>query len=127
MDDAHTLYLWRWRDEHSRWYPGKRTTEDEHEAWLAARIDNPLVELLTAESDGKLVGCARVDSNGEVTVTVAPRERRKGYGTQILLAVLALSKVKLKTTIDIENQAAIALADKAGFKEGGALFFSWRP
>lgn len=122
------LYQWRAQDEQDDWYQGQPVSRESHETWFRARLHNPLVHLWIAEEDGARIGTARVDSNGELTITVAPPQRGRGLGTKITVAVCALAEGRVKASIDESNAAGITAAERAGFRHRPDIrFFLWRP
>ncbi len=128
LADAEKLFLWRKHDEQNPWYKGENLTWDEHLVWLGQRLQNPAVAMLIAEEDGITVGSVRIDSNGELCVTVIPQRRNQGIATKLVLVVLATAKTRLKANIDALNAPARAVAEKTGFvNRADVKFFLWTP
>ena len=131
--DRHTLYQWRHHEEETAtWWEGNPVTMESHNTWLRARLKSPTVELWIAEDrvqevDGRgnliigkwkrtPVGMVRIDSNGEVSVSIDPAHRKQGYGTKLLReACRVTSQSRLKASVDEGNLAARRLFEKAGF------------
>ena len=82
---------------------------------------------LVAEQDGRTagyVGCQTVLDEGYITnVAVFPQYRKKGIATALIKRVFELAQEKKLAFVSLEvrlsNSAAIALYEKAGFKEEG--------
>ena len=82
---------------------------------------------LVAEQDGRTagyVGCQTVLDEGYITnVAVFPQYRKKGIATALIKRVFELAREKKLAFVSLEvrvsNSAAIALYEKAGFKEEG--------
>jgi RimJ/RimL family protein N-acetyltransferase len=85
----------------------------EHIAWLARTIGNPDRTLLVAEvDDGLPVGTVRIDQDNEMSWTVAPEHRRKGYGVGM---VRMATPNEASAWIKSENVASQKIAQAAGF------------
>ena len=90
--DAEQLLVWR-NDPLTR--ANSRTTGEitsaMHRAWLGVRLADPHEQLFIAEDDGSAVGTGRISddtSSSEISLTVAPERRGKGYARQIITALL---------------------------------------
>lgn len=73
-----------------------------------------------AEYDGQLVGTVRFDYEGneaELSWTIAPEHRGKGYGAAMLRSAVAREpKRVLIAKIKPENGPSVRIAQAAGFK-----------
>ncbi|WP_414471782.1 GNAT family N-acetyltransferase [Microvirga sp. M2] len=113
IGDARVLFDWR-NDPLTR--AMSRTTDpvewDRHVAWLTRRLEAPEPHLYIAEVDGRPVGTIRIDGE-EVSYTVTPSERGKGYAVEMLR--WARERFGMLTAgIKPENEASIRAAEKAG-------------
>ncbi len=112
MDDADLLLEWR-NDPVTR--ANSKTTNavqrDAHISWLTARLQRDQPNLYVAEDD-EPVGTIRIDGD-EVSYTVAPEHRGKGYATTMLIWARERFGV-LRAEIKLENIASIRAAAKAG-------------
>ncbi len=123
MADAEQLHAWR-NDDHTR-EMSVRSDEvplADHLQWLASVIENPRRELLIAEVDDVPVGTVRLDHGDEVEVsyTVAPNARGKGYGTTMVKMVAPMNCV---AAVQSNNAASQRILANAGFTlvEGGRM------
>jgi len=90
-----------------------------HLAWLAAVIEDPNRELLLALVDDEPVGTVRLDmENGvaELSWTVSPDHRQKGYGTKIVKCAVARADGPVRAVIRRENAASRRIAEAAGLR-----------
>jgi RimJ/RimL family protein N-acetyltransferase len=84
---------------------------------------SPSRRILVAEEDGDLVGTGRLDNHGdevEVSWTVAPSCRGRGYGRQFIVELLAYAEtvwpgVLCIAQIKPENTNSLRAAFAAGF------------
>ncbi len=122
LRDATLLYTWRQQDEarghHHGYRQGPTINRAEHNLWLAARLDNPLVRLLIWELQGNPAGVVRIDSNGELAfyggdpdMLTAAKTFRPFYGN------------RLKATVDRDDDLRCELLLAAGYTEWPARFF----
>lgn len=85
---------------------------------------------ITNRSTGKLIGdCAiKLDQNdtrlGEIGITVSPREQKKGYAKEAMIAILNYlfnleDFHRVIETVDVENSASIQLLKSVGFRQEG--------
>lgn len=105
----------------------------QHVPWLEASLLSPLREIVLGEDavTGKLVGTCRFDidasapGTAEVSITVAPDARGRGYAGALLRAAIdEFSGVHpdietLTAVIRPENTASIQLFEAAGFIRAG--------
>lgn len=98
---------------------------DEHRRWLLKNIENPNTCLFVAKVNRRRVGQVRVDlqaGSGEISVSIASANRRKGY------AAISVDRVcrhifkkypkinKIFAYIRPENTASIKTFEKARFR-----------
>jgi RimJ/RimL family protein N-acetyltransferase len=121
LDDALTLLAWK-NDPHA--LAMSRNTapvgEAEHIAWLGLALSNPDREILIAHDAGRPVGTVRLDRGlcgdaWEVSINVAPDERRKGYGRRMLELAMVPGR-RYVAEIKPENAASLRLFSRIGFK-----------
>lgn len=112
IEDAQILFDWR-NDPLTR--ESSISTDpvawDDHVRWLEASLSNPNRELLVAEIDGVPVGTVRLDDGVELSWTVAPSQRGKGIGKQMVSLVERGSIARIKRS----NVASQRIAGAAGF------------
>ena len=98
---------------------------DQHIAWLARRIGSCQFQI--AEVDGVPVGQVRVD-NGEVSYSVAAEFRNRGYGTQMILAIMTQP---LSASVKYSNPASCRVFERLGWAivsaADGAITFRHTP
>ena len=124
LTDAELLLAWR-NDPETR-AQSRNTGEAElaeHIAWLTKSLMMPSRKLYIAEDAGTPVGTVRADDDTdgytEVSYTVAPTQRGKGYGTRMVVQFRdeQLSGKKLKTEIKKGgNEASEKIAMALGLK-----------
>ena len=125
QDDAARLLAWR-NDPQTRAMSisGEEVTPEQHRAFLAASLDSSERLLFIAESEGRPVGTLRLDRRPgatlEVSLTVAPEERRKGYSASLLRAADAeaarLGALRLSAMLRPANTASRKAFDAAGYR-----------
>lgn len=119
MADAPRLLAWR-NDPATRTAsltPDEVSRQD-HMAWLEKTLASSARTLWIAESGISCVGTARLDitpERQELSWTVAPEARGKGYGRAIVSAALAQTKGPVRARIRPENKASQAIARACGF------------
>jgi len=115
IDDAERLFNWR-NDPLTRAMSINTAPVewDGHIGWLKRRLSLPAPNLYVAEVDGVPVGTVRVDDD-EISYTVAPERRGKGFATQMLIAARRQFG-SLCAEIKRENEASIRAAVSAGHK-----------
>ncbi|MCA8958107.1 MAG: GNAT family N-acetyltransferase [Planctomycetes bacterium] len=99
--------------------PGRR--------WVERLIDDPNILCFTATLGGRIVGFFRLDTGpdqqAEITLIVAPGERRRGHGRALLAAALDQARARglcrVLAVVDVENTAARSFFGDAGFEEVG--------
>jgi RimJ/RimL family protein N-acetyltransferase len=88
MDDAERLFAWRNDPEtRAQSLTTDRVPWDDHVAWLERSLAMPERTLLIAEVAGTPVGTVRLDGE-EMSWTVAPEHRRKGYAKEMVRLAL---------------------------------------
>ncbi len=122
--DADALLAWR-NDPQTRAMSidSNEVTIESHRAWLARTLASTESSLFVAEHDGRGLGTIRLDAHGvaclEVSLTIAPEERGKGYALALLRAAeaiaLARGAVRLVAVIKPENTASRRAFEAAGF------------
>ena len=123
-DDWAMLLEWR-NDEQTRIHSIDQNpvAEADHRRWLDATLVNPDRKLFVVEIDGEPVGTTRLDrreNRWEVSITVAPEQRGKGYGS-VLLDLTAdwfdenIGGDVILSTIKPSNPASLALFAKRGY------------
>lgn len=110
IEDAKTLFNWR-NDELTRAMSRNPDPVEwqNHIDWLTARLSRLEPGLFIVEQP---VGTFRIDGD-EISYTVAPEQRGKGIGTQMLRQARELFG-QLKAEIFERNQASIKIAERAG-------------
>lgn len=126
LEDAQLLLSWR-NDAAAR-SMSRSTSEvtwDEHRAWLARAVQDPERLLLVAEDAGRPVGTVRWDrrshTDWEVSISVSPSLRGRGYGPSLLAAAEAFLledhlPARLIATIHEDNKASERLFARAGYQ-----------
>ncbi len=115
LSDAETLLRWR-NDDLTRSMSKNAdiVAWPDHLHWLTSRLARSEPNLFIAERDGIAVGMFRVD-DGEISYTVAPEARGKGYGLGMLRRAIELFG-PLRAEIFPRNVASIKIAERAGLK-----------
>ena len=136
---AHSTILLEWRNEGDTVKFSKSGTPvslDEHEGCLSVRLDTPSSRVWIAERGGKPVGTAQIEVTngvGLVGLTVAPTDRGRGYGKQILPALqralsLDYQVTELVADIHVDHSAAKRVFAASGFVPvaDDGCFQTWR-
>lgn len=127
MDDSELLLAWR-NDPLTRQTSINSDPLDaaHHQAWLSDGLADPKREILIAVIEDEPVGTARIDREGQVSElswTVSPDHRGKGYGTRIVQQVVERTGGTVKAVIKDGNEASQKIAAAAGLRldksEGG--------
>ena len=118
LDDSDRLLVWR-NDPATR--RSSRNSEaviaEAHGAWLRAVLADPDRRLMIAESGGEPVGTVRADRDAggwELSWTVAPAARGKGYGARIVAAAMEGLFGLIRAAIRPENGASLRIAEAVG-------------
>lgn len=96
---------------------------ESHRRWLDASIDSPDRHLFVVEVDGVPVGTTRLDrreTGWEISLTVAPEHRGKGFGSELLDVTTEWFDANIGgdvilSTIKPSNPASLALFAKMGY------------
>ncbi|MFN4288897.1 MAG: GNAT family N-acetyltransferase [Brevundimonas sp.] len=116
LDDAERLLEWRndplTREASVNMDP---VPLEAHVGWLTASLQNPNRTLLVAEVDGRPVGTVRIDRGHETEMswTVAPDARGRGFGKQMVSA--AMPEGTVIAHIKAGNVASQKIAQSSGF------------
>lgn len=149
MADAENLFVWR-NDPDTR--KGSHNSDEvifeSHLAWLEASLDFPEQNkpeknkpkqrlLWIAEVNGVAVGTCRADrveNAWELSWTVAPEARGKGFAHQMLSKLVHYFDEPLVALVKVGNIASMKVAERAGFvlkqgteQEGDILLYTRRP
>src|SRR5712671_2099135 len=84
--------LLRWRNDpvtRANSHSTGEVSQEDHDAWMTACMSpsHPKGQVWIADVDGTSVGVIRVNPECEVSITVAPEHRGKGYSKQMLKQV----------------------------------------
>jgi RimJ/RimL family protein N-acetyltransferase len=119
-EDWRLLLKWRNDADTCRWSrTGTKVEEAEHRAWLAGVLADSDRQLLIGELDGCPVGTARLDrSSGaiELSWTVSPEMRGKGYGGALVRLALQRANGYVFAIIHHENTASERIARAVGMR-----------
>ena len=139
MKDAETLFMWR-NDPETRKasHNSDEVIFESHLVWLDASLSNPSKRLLwIAEVDGVAIGTCRADKvedSWELSWTIAPEARGKGFAHQMLSKLVRYFDEPLLAEVKADNIASIKVAERSGFvlkrsgnKDGNTLIYSRQP
>lgn len=93
-------------------------TRDDHDAWMEKTLASSARTLWIAERGVSAIGTVRLDvtpDRQELSWTVAPEGRGKGYGKAMVLAALERTSGPVRARIRPENKASQAIARACGF------------
>lgn len=143
IDDARLLHEWR-NDAVTR--AASRSfgeiAWDDHVAWLEKVLRDSARQLYVAEREGEPVGTVRWDHLGgrdwEVSITVAPAARGRGFAVPLLQAgenaLCVDGSARLIATVHVDNRPSRQLFGRAGYlpltppnESGFATSVKWRP
>ena len=132
ISDAQLLLEWR-NDELTRLnsFNSEIVSLEDHLNWFQKSLSSPNREIYIAEIKGFPIGTIRVDinedSSKELSWTISPSQRGKGYGSLILNTFLSLYPSTYTAQIKEENTPSVKMVKKNGFtllsKEGSNLTF----
>jgi len=132
-DDAATLLGWQ-RDPETRRHARNPTapSEDEHRAWLDAKLADPGCALHLIAHGGAPAGTVRLDRRGagglEVSIAVAPDRHRLGIGKAALEVLRRLVPwAELWAEVLPENRASHRLFEAAGYEPAGKGWYRSAP
>jgi len=139
MKDAEKLFMWR-NDPETRKasHNSDEVILESHLAWLDASLSNPSKRLLwIAEVSGVAIGTCRADrveNAWELSWTIAPEARGKGFANQMLSKLVCYFDEPLLAEVKADNIASIKVAERSGFvlkrsgnKDGNTLIYSRQP
>ena len=124
IDDADALLAWRNDDETRRAsFSQGVVSRDVHLAWLAARLTPMHEESVWVISDSDIdVGSGRInvtnDDLAQISITIAPTCRNKGYGREAILLLAQKVRHMNRTPVAFvrqENARSITAFMAAGF------------
>jgi len=132
MQDSDLLLQWR-NDPQTQQasHNGEKVEKAEHIKWLSSVLQSKDRKIYLAEKDGQLVGTVREDysdSTCELSWTIAPDMRGKGFGAKMVALITNQSTTKIKAEIKKENKASIRIAENVGMifekERDGILYYS---
>ncbi len=135
MDDAGLLLAWR-NDPLTRQasIDGDSVDEVEHRTCLGEILADPARTILIALSKDEPVGTLRIDRDADVSElswTISPDHRGKGFGTEMVQLGVAQAGGPVKAVIKEGNQASRKIAAAAGLalvgSQGGLETWTNRP
>ncbi|NBX93405.1 MAG: N-acetyltransferase [Proteobacteria bacterium] len=121
LEDAQRLLDWR-NDIQTRLnsFNKEEVSWLDHVEWLKKSLQSSDRKIIIVEWGDLSVGTIRLDSHSdhiELSWTVAPEHRGKGYGSQMLQAACQLIKSgKIIAKIHSGNMPSIQMAKRSGFK-----------
>jgi RimJ/RimL family protein N-acetyltransferase len=126
MDDAARLFSWRVDDETVRNSTGPAPASfDAHRKWLEQTLQNPRVALYVGYDPNNQVAVGTIrldrlnDGESEVSITVDPELRGRGYGRQLIeQAAKAAGPVRLIAHVKESNPASLRTFTALGFRGG---------
>ncbi len=132
-NDAATLLGWQ-RDPETRRHARNpdAPTEDEHRAWLGAKLADPGCALHLIDHGGVPAGTVRLDRRGagglEVSIAVAPDRHRLGIGQAALEVLRRLVPwAELWAEVLPGNRASHRLFEAAGYEPAGKGWYRAAP
>ncbi len=102
----------------------------EHERWLDGVLQDPRRRLLVAELDGEPVGQVRFEcrtpERAEISISLDPEYRRRGFGKRLIDKALDWAKENLEVsevqaTVRASNTPSLRAFRSCGFEEQGRL------
>jgi UDP-2,4-diacetamido-2,4,6-trideoxy-beta-L-altropyranose hydrolase len=121
--DVERLLIWR-NDHVTRQNSLNQepVSREDHERWFRNRLISSDSDLLIAEADGVPVGVVRLDwdedmANCDLSFTVAPEHRGKGFGLKIVRQALKeLRNVRVCAEVKTSNIASLRIFSTLGFE-----------
>jgi RimJ/RimL family protein N-acetyltransferase len=124
--DAAQLLAWR-NDPATREasFTSHAVTLPEHQRWLAGRLNDPTSRLWIAVAGEKQVGQVRLDlrsgGQAEISISVAPEYRARGYAVEMLAAANREASreglaEEIVARVKPGNGASLALFARAGYR-----------
>ena len=92
--------------------------EHEHKSWLKNALGDESRKLMIAEVDGRAVGHVRAEQRGYhlLSWTVAPNERGKGIGKEMVRAMVGELSGDVRAEVRSGNDASARIAGYAGLR-----------
>ena len=128
LEDAEAL--------HSLFYPelSMAGIADMIRAWDSRVYQGKYFEMFAVAHDGAIVGCAslceRSSSVASAGIEIAPAERKKGFATEAMAALLDFAAKKgcriILDQVRTDNPASIRLHEKLGFASDGYVYRNQR-
>ena len=117
---ADSKLLFNWRNDpvtriNSR--DPREVSWESHVHWLENALAEKSRHLLIAEEGGVPVGTCRVDSDGELSWTIAPEHRGNGYAMTMVQQVIQRFSTPLLAQIKSSNAASLAIVKRLGFEQ----------
>ena len=119
LEDASLLFEWR-NDPLTRENSHNQAPVpwEVHCQWLSSSLKNPSRTLFIG-TEGRPVGTSRLDRNPtyvELSYTVAPKVRGKGYGQALVRETLLHCEGPVRARAKTQNRPSRKILQKAGFK-----------
>jgi len=127
--DSPTMFEWQSDPRTRRHFRDSAApTRSSHDAWLAARLDDPKRRPWIVLHDGRPAGVLRLDpvdgGAHEVSILVEPERYRLGIGRAALaLARTLRPEVRLRAEVRPGNEASAALFQAAGYVANGSDWY----
>lgn len=117
-DDAQRLFDWR-NDPDTRANSGNTREIDwaGHVAWLNHALADPARRVFIAEAGGRAVGTVRADRRDDIwdlSWTVAPEARGRGFGRTMVRALIGRLSGTVRARVRRDNGPSRRIAEAAG-------------
>jgi RimJ/RimL family protein N-acetyltransferase len=121
--------LWRWANDpeaRRQSFTKAAIAWDAHVAWLEARLASPACTILIFSDGGVPVGQVRFDVVGdmaEISISVAPEQRGRGYGRAMLASALERhseqrgERVRTRASVLAANERSLRMFRASGFRD----------
>lgn len=125
LSDLRRLFVWRNDPETRR---NSRNTDpvswDDHVAWFARAMDDASRHIFIAELDQSPIGTVRADygEDCELSWTVAPEHRAKGYGKKMVACFADSFTGRLIAEVKSNNAASRRIAESIGMRYEGSCW-----